>query len=425
MAGYALLLALPVVGLGAVLTRSLGHEADRAALAAGVLQAETISRTAVDPILEDRDLTHGLLRRERLALVSTINPILESGTVDRVRIRDRDGWIMFDVSNPSGPPTKGDRNDVAKKAATGLLTSDRRVVSVGSGPDASKSVEVIEVMMPIGTPDSKGRVDGVLEVSMPYEPIAASRNAFAGRIYSALVVSLLALWALLAAIVWSMTKRIRRDSDHNRHLSLHDHLTGLPNRALFNDRAHQALQSAARTAKPVTIAIVDLDRFKEVNDTLGHDNGDRLLVAVADRMRRHLRTGDTAARLGGDEFGIVLPSTGRDEAAAILNRLHDALREELQLDDVTVRPGSSVGWSEWPQHGTDLQQLLRVADQALYKAKEFGCRVVRYEPNSLSGSLSELCETRKQRRQPGIYPACDDQSTDRGLRISHAVSGRL
>ncbi len=424
MVGYALLLALPVLILGTVLTRSLGYEADRAALAAGILQAQTISRTAVDPVLENRDLTHGLLRRERLALVSTIKPILESGTVDRVRIRDRDGWIMFDVSNPSEPPEKGDRNDIVKTAASGQLTSNRRMVTV-SGLETTRSVEVIEVMMAIQPGGPKGRVNGVLEISMPYEPIAANRNAFAGRIYLALFVSLLCLWALLATIVWSMTKRIRRDSAHNRHLSLHDHLTGLPNRALFNDRAHQALQSAARTTKPVTIAIVDLDRFKEVNDTLGHDVGDRLLVAVADRMRRHLRTGDTAARLGGDEFGIVLPATGKEEAAAILNRLHDALREELDLDDVTVRPGSSVGWSEWPQHGTDLQQLLRVADQALYKAKEFGCRVVRYEHSSLSGSLSELCEARKKRQQPGVYPACDEVSNDRGLRISHSVSTGL
>jgi len=156
-----------------------------------------------------------------------------------------------------------------------------------------------------------------------------------------------------------------------RHEATHDPLTGLPNRALCGDRLTQALALARRQdGARAAVALLDLDRFKEVNDTLGHHQGDRLLGEVGARLATTLRESDTIARLGGDEFGLVLPLIA-DEAGAVIaaTRLQEALRAPFQLDGVLVQVDASIGIALYPDHGGDPQTLLRRADVAMYEAK--------------------------------------------------------
>ena len=131
--------------------------------------------------------------------------------------------------------------------------------------------------------------------------------------YLVLAAGLLLLWAVLFRIIVQTSARMRRDreelarrADENRRLAMYDHLTGLPNRLLFQDRATQAIAAAGRDGTGVGVMILDLHRFKEVNDTLGHDRGDELLQQVGSRLQGALRAADTVARLGGDEFGILI-----------------------------------------------------------------------------------------------------------------------
>jgi diguanylate cyclase (GGDEF)-like protein len=157
------------------------------------------------------------------------------------------------------------------------------------------------------------------------------------------------------------------------HQALHDALTGLPNRALFTDRVERALQGARRDGGRVVLMLLDLDRFKEVNDTLGHHHGDALLRQVGPRLAGVLRSSDTVARLGGDEFAVLLPSApGASAGAEVGDKLLQALRRPFGLGDVEVEVDASLGIAAFPDDGQDVETLVRHADAAMYAAKAGG-----------------------------------------------------
>jgi diguanylate cyclase (GGDEF)-like protein len=213
---------------------------------------------------------------------------------------------------------------------------------------------------------------------LPYAPIAHAFAASKRAMVLLLVLGLSGLWVLLTGISWSVTKKTRRSSDRNEYLALHDLLTGLPNRTLFADRAAEAAASAARTLKPVGIAIVDIDRFKEINDTLGHDNGDTYLRHVAAILTSQLRPGDLAARLGGDEFGLVLPDADAPTVRTILERIKAALAVDIDIGGVPVTSEASVGLSYWPTDSQDITDVVQHADLAMHTAKQLRSGTVEY-----------------------------------------------
>ncbi|WP_417547090.1 EAL domain-containing protein [Marinobacter segnicrescens] len=153
----------------------------------------------------------------------------------------------------------------------------------------------------------------------------------------------------------------------------HDLLTRLPNRALFRDRLNMALNHASRHQQQLAVMFLDLDRFKIINDTLGHTVGDRLLQAVTQRLERCLRKGDTLSRFGGDEFTLLLPAVpDREHAAVIANKLIDTLREPFVLDNQDIYIGVSIGIAMFPEAGDTIEQLIRNADLAMYQVKTRG-----------------------------------------------------
>ena len=156
------------------------------------------------------------------------------------------------------------------------------------------------------------------------------------------------------------------------HLAYYDSLTGLPNRVLFFDRLGRALDQLRRHAPPVAVHCIDLDRFKEVNDTFGHHVGDQLIQEAAKRLAAQCRGTDTFARLGGDEFAIVQTDAGAAHASALANRLLQALSEPFDLDGMRVFTGCSIGVTVCSEAGVEPAEALRHADLALYRAKENG-----------------------------------------------------
>jgi diguanylate cyclase (GGDEF)-like protein/PAS domain S-box-containing protein len=164
-----------------------------------------------------------------------------------------------------------------------------------------------------------------------------------------------------------------RSRERLAHQALHDVLTGLPNRALFADRLDQALARSRRSGRSVAVLFCDLDRFKVVNDSLGHDVGDRLLVEVAGRLRRALRPGDTVARFGGDEFTILCEDLASpDEAIAVAERVAATIARPVELDGEEVVVTASIGVAVGGSGSDDPDALVRDADTAMYRAKGGG-----------------------------------------------------
>jgi diguanylate cyclase (GGDEF)-like protein len=165
------------------------------------------------------------------------------------------------------------------------------------------------------------------------------------------------------------------------HQALHDALTGLPNRDLFRDRIDQAIRTSRRAVEAAVVMIMDLDHFKEINDTLGHHMGDLLLEEVARRLSRTLREADTVARLGGDEFGVLLPLVSKPgDAAVVAQQLLLELREPFMLDGMRLEIDASVGIALHPTHGDDVETLQQRADIAMYSAKQSGRGYAIFEP---------------------------------------------
>jgi diguanylate cyclase (GGDEF)-like protein len=165
------------------------------------------------------------------------------------------------------------------------------------------------------------------------------------------------------------------------HMALYDSLTGLPNRYLIQDRLQQGLYAARREARPLAILMVDLDRFKDINDTLGHHVGDELLKQVGIRFQRQLRQADTIGRLGGDEFAVIIPGANAEGARQVAAHLEAALESPLELEHGSCSVFASIGVALYPEHGEDVPTLLRQADVAMYLAKANRSGVFVYDPS--------------------------------------------
>lgn len=184
--------------------------------------------------------------------------------------------------------------------------------------------------------------------------------------------------------------------------AVHDVLTGLPNRALLQDRLVQALATTARHRSQLAVLLLDLDHFKEINDTLGHQVGDKVLQEVGQRLLTLLREGDTVARLGGDEFALVLPGMNRNSATALAKQIQQTLAESFAVAGRSLYIGASIGIVTAPDEGLDASTLIRRADNAMYSAKRAQSGFAYYDPKqdeetaeslSLAHQLREVLQT--------------------------------
>lgn len=396
-AGYLCATLLPVVWLGVVLERTVTSQVDAAALREGESRAMSLANAAVEPYLDDQPIDGALAADQVEDIAAATSQLISRGAVLGLRVRDLSGRIVFDAEDPFGvAPTHIDEPDALDAMHLGMVaaltTVDADTID-GETPGSSQAIEAYVALHSVADPFE---VLGVLEVYIPYEPIAAQRQSSLNQLRLVVASGLGALWLVLAAIVTSVTGRIRRQSRRSEFLALHDPLTGLPGRELYRDRVAAALSSAGRMGNDVAAVVLDLDRFKDVNESLGHRNGDEFLRIVAKRLQEAVRPGDTVARLGGDEFGLVLPGAVSSSVEEILRRLLVALAAEAELGGVLISAEASIGYALWPADADDREDLLRHADLALDAAKNARGAIVRYHPSSDAfdpqrlGLISEL-----------------------------------
>jgi diguanylate cyclase (GGDEF)-like protein/PAS domain S-box-containing protein len=192
----------------------------------------------------------------------------------------------------------------------------------------------------------------------------------------------------------------KRAEERIRHLAHHDELTGLPNRYLFQGRLRQALALARRTGDRLGVLLLDLDQFKDVNDTLGHPVGDRLLRATAGRLAGVVRASDTLARLGGDEFAVLQPNAREaGDIAALVERLVGAFAAPFDLDGQEINVAASVGVAVHPDDGADADELVRRADLALYRAKREGSGRFRFFEPAMDAEARSRRELERELRR--------------------------
>ncbi|HEY6779680.1 MAG TPA: EAL domain-containing protein [Thermoleophilaceae bacterium] len=357
---FTLLSLLSFIGLGLVLGSVLEAQIERRGLDAAETATEVAAQTVASSVLKPYDLRRGISDARMQQLDSELKADRGERTVLRAKIFDRRGRVVYSddrgeigrVHDREERHTAGFRSALAGRVASDVEREDGR--------------RLLEVYVPLRF---DGRLTtGVVELYLPYAPVAAEIRHETRVTYAVLGGGLLVLFGLLFKIVASASRALSSQAKTNHEQARHDALTGLPNRTLLYEHGAVAL---GRFGQPrVGVLLIDLDRFKEVNDALGHDCGDQLLIEVAERMRREVRGRDMLARLGGDEFAVMLvETTGADGARAVARRLLRGLERPFNVRGFAVQLDASIGIALHPEHGADVTELIQRADVAMYEAK--------------------------------------------------------
>jgi len=370
---YAAISLVPLALLGAALAASYQSDARDRGRAEGASQAALMAHLAVEPLLAGQPLSKGLTPGEQSNLKALVSRVTSDRSVLRLRLRDLQGIVVFsgDGSGMTGV-SDGEAVDAGAGEDITILTKFNTDTN-DTGPVGEAVVEAYR-QLTAGTPPHPV---GVLEMYLPYGPINQDVSAALHHLYRDLALGLGLVWLLLLGICMSVTRGLRKEVALSTFLAENDPLTELPNRRVFHRRAEVAVAEAGRDHAPLAIAIIDLDRFKEINDTLGHQSGDVVLVELAERLRRSVAAGDTVARLGGDEYGLILHGVG--DAAAVSSRIMGVFDHDIEVAGLNLTIEASTGFVIAREDGTDVEDLLQRADVAMYVAKTKQIEVVRYD----------------------------------------------
>ena len=395
-ATFAVVSLVALAVLGAALVASMAQLLQRQALENAVRTAQGYVAAGVGERVSLANWQTGEI--DPPVVTSLRKNLHPDSTMIRLQLWTHDATTLFD----SDASTDDQPNYARLAAATvdGELSTELVESGDFAGvvPSTSMGLEqVLSVYVPIY--DTAMRVDaaaryqpvGAAEVVLDYSPtLAATRDA----VITIGIITILGLglvWALLFRTVHNASRRLRASSEENARLALLDPLTGLPNRRLLNERLETAVSDALRDGKHVGLLLLDIDRFKEINDSLGHDRGDQLLVEAADRLRTIVRETDTVARLGGDEFAILL-KTVRSVADGVMfaERVLEAFDAPYEIDGLVLHVETSIGLALFPDHADDMQSLLKLADVAMYIAKAGRRGMSVYEADGDTNSPARL-----------------------------------
>jgi diguanylate cyclase (GGDEF)-like protein len=372
---FALASAVPLLAMGLILGKYLANRVHDRALDQAKSSAELIARVGFQSQIKPEDMLSGKLRADRRrALDQALQSKQLQDGLARIKIWNRGGVVVYsDKQDQIGNKYRLFENlNLALQGNT--VASVTRLTSA-EAVDGQNVGRVLEVYVPLGV---EGAVPtGAVNMFLPYDPIAHEIQHETRTLYLLLLAGIGLVWLILFRIVAGASRRLRQQAeelelhaDEKEYQALHDPLTELPNRALFSERIQYALYDAHDEGREVAVLLMDLDRFKEINDTLGHHCGDLLLQELGSRLKGALRGSDTVARLGGDEFGILLPSIpDRRIVNEVVERIRTAVEEPFNLQGLPLAIETSIGVSIYPDHADDVDTLMQRADVAMYQAK--------------------------------------------------------
>lgn len=385
---------MTLVGVALVLVTSSQMRGQ--ALRDGTASASRMAAYAAGVVPSTAFATGVLAPEERVAVSSATRGFGDE--LVELRLWSVDGRLMYS----------------SDEATTGLPRADRLARVLRSGlPDAmiqpdvraddatARERTVLDVYVPVELADTAasttaqggapGAAVGAAEVMLDHTATQETLRSTTRTVTLLVVGSLLVLWLLLFRIVHATSRRLRSTALENARLALLDSLTGLPNRRLLADQMQRAITRVEDEGTRVGLILLDIDRFKDINDTLGHDAGDELLQQVADRLRNALRDDDVVARLGGDEFAILLPDVRTvANAERLARRVRALFTQPFELSDIALHVETSVGVACLPDHAADASALMRTADIAMYAAKHHRAGVTVYSPDADDSSPARL-----------------------------------
>ncbi len=304
-----------------------------------------------------------------------------------VRLWTVDGVVLFDTTST----TYAGFPDTARLESAAILGRPAAKIEAHLSGAAEGSVGTTSTVLSVYVPVRKaGTLVGAAEIALDRTEAARVQADAVRTITLVAALGLLVLWLVLYRTVHTASQNLQRSAMDNARMALLDALTGLPNRRMLLDRLERAVDAAHAGGPGVAILLLDIDRFKEINDTLGHDRGDNLLTQVSGRLQAAFRGRDLVARLGGDEFAVLLAVDTVRDAELLAHRARAVFAEPFALDELTVHVATSIGVAVLPDHADDARSLMRKADIAMYTAKQHRLGVSLYDAAADGSSPARL-----------------------------------
>ncbi len=372
---------VPIVALGFILARVIQAQVVSRALSDADQSAQLIARIGIQPRLTPHDLRYGLSAAGVRSLDDQLRARSVTQDLARIKIWNTKDQVIYSDDHGLIGRTLAPSDDLLNALAG--RPNDAEVVTPSPHTETASEVglgQLVEVYVPLRFA-ATGPPAGVFEIYLSYRPIAAALTRNKRMIALLVAIGLALLWSILYRIVARASRRLRQQADLNDRLARYDQLTGLPNRTLFIEGIEDAVAHSKRRPGTFAVLLIDLDRFTEINNTLGTANGDLVLCEIAHRLRSSVQDDALVGRLAGDGYAVLVHGAqGIPDALSAAAAIQASFEPTIVLDDVEVSVEASIGIAVMGEHADAPNALLQRADTALAHARSRHSPIEVYSP---------------------------------------------